>query len=100
MGLIYEKLPNCTLALFSTLKFIQGPNFRQFREYFQAKFLKGFVVPAYTFDNVQGKFPIAFTIWNLQQKEKIHHVECDVYDEDGILLGKKVFLRGPTRNHQ
>jgi hypothetical protein len=48
-------------------------------------------VPAYTFDNVQGKFPIAFTIWNLQQKEKIHHVECDVYDEDGILLGKKVF---------
>ena len=91
MGLIYEKLPNCTLALFSTLKFIQGSNFRQFREYFQAKFLKGFVVPAYTFDNVQGKFPIAFTIWNLQQKEKIHHVECDVYDEDGILVGKKVF---------
>ena len=91
MGLIYEKLPNCTLALFSTLKFIQGPNFQQFREYFQAKFLKGFVVPAYTFDNVQGKFPIAFTIWNLQQKEKIHHVECDVYDEDGTLLGKKTF---------
>lgn len=91
MGLIYEKLPNCTLALFSTLKFIQGSNFRQFREYFQAKFLKGFVVPAYTFDNVQGKFPIAFTIWNLQQKEKIHHVGCDVYDEDSTLLGKKTF---------
>ncbi len=91
MGLIYEKLPHSTLGLFSTLKFVQGSNFRKFRSYFRAKYLGGFVVPAYTFDNVRGKFPISFTIWDLKQKEKIQQVACDVYDEKGDFLGIKIF---------
>lgn len=89
MGQIYENLPHCTLALFSTPKFIQGSNFRKFREYFQAKYLGGFIVPAYTFDNVKGKFPISFTVWRLSEKQKIHCISCDVYDESGNLLGQK-----------
>ncbi len=91
MGLIYEKLPHSTLGLFSKLKFVQGANFRKFRSYFRAKYLGGFVVPAYTFDNVRGKFPISFTIWDLKQKEKIQQVACDVYDEKGDFLGIKIF---------
>ena len=91
MGQIYENLPQCTLALFSKLKFVQGSNFRQFRDFFRAKYLGGFVVPAYTFDNVRGKFPIGFTIWDLKQKETIQQIACDVYDETGRFQGRKVF---------
>ncbi len=91
MAQIYEKMPHCILATFSTPKFIQGSNFRKFREYFRAKYLDGFVVPAYTFDNVQGHFPINFTIWKLSEKEKVKHVECDVYDESGVCISKKAF---------
>ena len=66
---IYKEIPNCVLASFSTLKYVNSANFIQFRETFKAKFLKGFMVPAYTFDNVNGKFPIGFLIWDLKEKE-------------------------------
>ena len=53
---------------FSKLKFINGTNFRKFK-IFKAEYMGGFVVPAETFDNVKGKFPIGFTIWdNLQNQ--------------------------------
>jgi len=91
MAHIYEKIPNANLAQFSTMKFIQGTNFRKFKEFFQAKFLKGFVVPANTFDNVKGQFPIGFTIWNLNNKEKINNLLCDFYTENGRYLGEKTF---------
>ena len=46
----------------------------QFREVFKAKFLKGSICPAYTFDNVKGEFPIGFLIWNTGIKEKIKDI--------------------------
>lgn len=88
---IYEKLQNCILANFSKLKYVQGTNFAKFREFFKARFLGGFVVPAYTFDNVKGNFPIGFTIWNTGNTEKITHIVCDVYDEKANFIGKKTF---------
>jgi len=91
MARIYDKLPYSIHAQFSTLKFIQGTNFIKFKEFFLAKNLGGFVVPSYTFDNVKGSFPVGFTIWDFKIKEKIKQIECDVYDEDGIYKGKKVF---------
>lgn len=66
---IYKEIPHCILASFSTLKYVNSSNFIKFRETFQAKFLKGFIAPAYTFDNVKGNFPIGFLIWDLSQKE-------------------------------
>ena len=66
---INEEIPHCTLAAFSTLKYVNSSNFIKFRETFKAKFLKGFICPAWTFDNVKGKFPIGFLIWDLSQKE-------------------------------
>ena len=57
---IYKEIPHCILASFSTLKYVNSSNFIKFRETFQAKFLKGFIAPAYTFDNVKGNFPIGF----------------------------------------
>jgi len=38
------------------------------------------IVPADTFDNVKGKFPIGFLIWDTKIKEKFEKIECDVYD--------------------
>ena len=66
---IYKEIPHCHLAAFSKLKYINSSNFVKFREIFKAKFLKGFICPAYTFDNVKGNFPIGFLIWDLSQKE-------------------------------
>ena len=66
---IYKEIPGCVLASFSTLKYVNSSNFVDFRNVFKAKFLKGFMVPAYTFDNVNGKFPIGFLIWDLKEKE-------------------------------
>lgn len=91
MARIYDKLPYSIHAQFSKLKFIQGTNFTKFKEFFLAKFLGGFVMPAFTFDNVKGSFPIGFTIWDLKDKEKISKVECDVYDKNGTYIEKKQF---------
>jgi len=91
MARIYDKLPYSIHAQFSKLKFIQGTNFIKFKEFFLAKNLSSFVVPSYTFDNVKGSFPVGFTIWDFKIKEKIKQIECDVYNEDGIYKGKKVF---------
>lgn len=66
---INEEIPHCILASFSTLKYVNASNFVKFREKFKAKFLKGFICPAYTFDNVKGNFPIGFLVWDLSQKE-------------------------------
>ncbi|CCY78222.1 putative uncharacterized protein [Brachyspira sp. CAG:700] len=77
---IYKEIPNCIFATFSTLKYLNSTNFIRFREYFKAKFLKGFIVPAYTFDNVKGKFPIGFLIWDTSKKEKIENITVDIYD--------------------
>lgn len=62
---IYKEIPHCKLASFSTLKYITSAKFNKFRETFKAKFLNGFIVPADTFDNVKGQFPIGFLVWDL-----------------------------------
>lgn len=91
MAQVVDKMNGCILAQFSKLKFIQGTNFQKFKEFFKAKYLDGFVVPANTFDNVKGSFPIGFTIWNLNIKEKIETITCDVYDKEGKNQGVKTF---------
>ncbi|HEB7555793.1 TPA: hypothetical protein RZH79_000965, partial [Campylobacter coli] len=60
-------------------------------ESFKAKFLKGFMVPADTFDNVKGNFPIGFLIWDMSKKEEIKKIKLDIFNENGNFLGKKMF---------
>lgn len=88
---IYKEIPHCHLAAFSTLKYVNSSNFIKFRETFKAKFLKGFIAPAYTFDNVKGNFPIGFLIWNLAQSQAIEKITLDIFNEKGASLGKKRF---------
>ncbi|EMD0005137.1 hypothetical protein V3Y51_000139 [Campylobacter upsaliensis] len=88
---IYKEIPHCYLAAFSTLKYVNSSNFIKFRETFKAKFLKGFIAPAYTFDNVKGNFPIGFLVWNLAQSQVIKNITLDIFNDSGAGLGKKRF---------
>jgi hypothetical protein len=86
---IYKEIPDCVLAHFSKLKILQGQHFIDFRTHFLAKLERLFVVPADTFDNVKGKFPIGFFIWNTRKKEPFKEVKADVYDSHGNQIGIK-----------
>ncbi len=92
MALVYEKLNGSILGQFSTLKFVNGSNFKKFKEFFQAEYGSGFIVPADTFDNVKGKFPIGFTIWNTGIKSKMSFIKTDIYDRNGNFEGNKNFF--------
>lgn len=61
---IYKELDGCIMASFSKLKYLNSSHFKKFREVFKAKFLEGFMVPADSFDNVTGQFPIGFLVWD------------------------------------
>ena len=86
---IYQKIPGAILAEFSKLKILQGSAFADFREFFLAKLRSLFVVPAKTFDNVKGSFPIGFFIWDTSIKEKFNEIIADVYEADGQPNGHK-----------
>ena len=85
----YREMPGATIANFSTLKVVQAPNFTAFRKGFLAKLEALFLMPAFTFDNVRGKFPIGFFIWNTQVGEPFVQIEADVYDETEAFIGRK-----------
>ncbi len=86
---IYQEIPSCVLAEFSTLKILQAPNFGDFRRIFRAKLGRLFLVPANTFDNVKGQFPIGFFIWHTQEEALFDKINADVYSNTGEYLGEK-----------
>lgn len=88
---IYKEIPNSILGSFSTLKYINSANFIKFRQTFLAKFLKGFIIPAWTFDNVRGDFPIGFLVWNLGDKRDIKKCKVNVFNENNKRIAKKNF---------
>ena len=89
---INAEIPNTMLAEFSTLKILQAPNFNDFRSFFRAKLENLFVVPADSFDNVKGKFPIGFFIWNNDIKEDFKEIKSDIYNSKGDFIGNKKFI--------
>jgi hypothetical protein len=86
---IQQEIPNSMLAEFSKLKILQAPNFKDFRSFFRAKLEKLFIVPADTFDNVKGNFPIGFFVWNFDKYEVFEQTIADVYDAKGNFIGEK-----------
>ena len=89
---INAEIPNTVLANFSTLKNLQAPNFSDFRSFFRAKLEILFVVPADSFDNVKGKFPIGFFIWNNNIKEDFKEIKSDIYNSKADFIGNKKFI--------
>ena len=89
---IAREIPGCVLAHFSTLKHILGSNFKLFRAAFGSRVEKAFLVPANTFDNVQGDFPIGFFVWRTGVPEPKIDVVADVFDRDGMAMGTKLLV--------
>jgi len=80
---IYAEIPGCRIANFSKLKHLQSANFSKFRKHFRPRLEKMFVIPADTFDNVSGQFPIGFFVWDGAKEEEFTHITADVYDRSG-----------------
>lgn len=70
---------------------IKGCVLADFRKIFASKLAKIFIVPADTFDNVTGKFPIGFMVWKTDEPERFKSIEADVYNEKAEFIGKKHF---------
>ena len=89
---IRKELPGCIIAHFSKLKILNAPYFKDFRKTFKSKLEKLFVVPANTFDNVSGRFPIGFHIWNTAIYRTVKAAAADVFDRAGNPCGRKSFF--------
>ncbi len=98
---ISQEIPNATLAMFSTLKYVNAPNFENFREFWKAKFLGGFVVQNKAFDGMSGKFPIGFLVWKTSPSimDTIKEVSLDVFDRKVVPIGEKKFYNVPSSNY-
>ena len=91
---IYSEIPYVKIANFSKLKNLQSPNFLKLRDNFRAKLEKLFIVPASTFDNVKGRFPIGFFIWNTGVEEVFRKITADVYKTSGYFSDKTIYTGG------
>jgi hypothetical protein len=97
MTRIYAEIPKSKIGIFCKLKNLQSPNFKDFRNYFQAKLEKAFIVPADTFDNVKGVFPIGFFIYNSELKELFSEFYTDIYNKQVEFIGVKK-LNSPDKS--
>lgn len=88
---IQKELPNATLAMFSTLKYVVAPNFEKFREGWEAQYLGGFAVHSKAFDGIKGDFPIGFLIWDTSKKQPITSVKTEALTKLGESVGDKMF---------
>jgi len=88
---IYREVDGCKIANFSKLKILQSSNFKKLRHSFRASLKTLFLAPATTFDNVVGKFPIGFFIWDTSKKITFRKKTADIYDKNGYFEGKKTF---------
>jgi hypothetical protein len=95
-----QEIPTATFAMFSTLKYVNAPNFEQFRANWSAKYLGGFVVHSKAFDGLKGDFPIGFLVWKTAQKNKkklpILEITSEVLDKDANAVGEKQFYNVST----
>lgn len=93
---IQRELPGATIAMFSTLKYVNAPNFEKFRNEWKAKYLAGFVVHSKAFDGLDGDFPIGFLVWDTGKTESLTHIKATALDKDGNSLGEKTFANVPN----
>lgn len=95
---IAKEIPTATLAMFSTMKYVNAPNFEKFRKAWQATYLDGFVVHNQAFEGLTGKFPIGFLIWKTNQSlvTPITEIQTDVLDKEAQAIGEKSFYNLPN----
>lgn len=100
---IAQEIPTATIAMFSTLKYVNAPNFERFRQVWNAEYLGGFIVHSKAFDDLKGDFPIGFLIWktnqNARKKTPITEVTVDVFDKKVQPIGEKKFYNLPSNTY-
>ena len=103
MTRIAKEIPTATLAMFSTLKYLNAPNFEKFRDNWNAEYQGGFIVHSKAFDGLSGNFPIGFLIWktNLTSNKKtpITEISADVLDKKAQRIGEKKFFNLPISTY-
>jgi len=92
---IRQEIPGATLAMFSTLKYVNAANFEAFRRVWEAKYLGGFVVHSRAFE-LKGEFPIGFLIWDQSKKGLIGDITANALDRTGTLIDEKTFAVHPA----
>ena len=97
---ISQELPNSVLAMFSTLKYVNAPNFELFREHWRADYSSGFVFPSRLFEGLTGNFPVDFLIWKLNQSDvkasRFDSIETIILDDNVERIGRKSFYNVPS----
>ncbi len=99
---IAKEIPTATVAMFSTLKYVNASNFEKFRQKWNADYLGGFVVHNKAFEGLTGKFPIGFLVWQTNQnaiiKNPIVEISVDVIDKNVNPIGEKSFYNLPKNS--
>jgi hypothetical protein len=90
---IRMEIPTARLAMFSTLKYVNAPNFVEFRKGWTAKYLGGFIVHNRAFKELKGNFPIGFLLWDLGDPQPAQSLQAVALDADGNIVGEKLFYR-------
>ena len=93
---IKREMPNAIVAIFSKLKYVNAPNFSEFRAAWAPKYLGGFIVHSQAFDGLSGDFPIGFLIWDTAKAGKAPlEIETEVLDRRASAIGAKRFYDVP-----
>lgn len=91
---IAKEIPTATLAMFSTLKYVNSSNFEKFRNTWNAEYLNGFIVHSKSFDGLKGDFPIGFLVWKTDQNGKkrfIKEITVEILNKNAHQIGEKKF---------
>ena len=93
------EMPTATIGMFSKLKYVNGANFEKFRNFWNAKYLGGFVVHSKAFDGLKGNFPIGFLVWKTMIQNPIKFADeivVDVLNKNANPFGEKTFYNLPN----
>ena len=100
---IMQELPKATIAMFSTLKYVNAPNFEDFRKHWDGDYLGGFVVHSKAFDGLNGDFPIGFLVWQTSYNDghlsQISEITVDVLNKKAQPIGEKRYFNLPTTQY-
>lgn len=100
---ISQEIPSATIGMFSTMKYVNAPNFEKFRNFWSAEHLAGFVFSSKVFDGLSGNFPIGFNVWqtsqNKNQMKSIQQVSVEVLSVSADPVGEKVFFNLPNETY-
>ncbi|MCB9812228.1 hypothetical protein H6778_01065 [Candidatus Nomurabacteria bacterium] len=99
---ISKEIPHATLAMFSTLKYVNAPFFEAFRKKWDSEYIGGFIVPARSFDGIKGTFPIGFLVWQTSHGDgylsQIKEIKTSVLDFEARPIGNKIFVNVPNKH--